>query len=148
MGDGINVDEAGTISIVLGENTPEEIDAFIASKGVADGLATLDPGGKVPSSQLPSYVDDVEEYNNFEAFPDEGSTGKIYVDIDEDTTYRWSGTQYIQIGGGRGISGPNTSIEGNITIFDSVDGSSIADSGKTLNDIDSDAFLYAIIFGG
>ena len=48
--------------------------------GTASGVATLDSTGKVPSSQLPSYVDDVLEYNNKSSFPAEGETGKIYVD--------------------------------------------------------------------
>lgn len=65
--------------------------------GVASGVATLDNNGKVPSSQLPSYVDDVLEYNNKSAFPATGETGKIYVDTTTNLTYRWSGSQYVEI---------------------------------------------------
>lgn len=65
--------------------------------GKAGGVATLDSGGKVPSSQLPSYVDDVLEYANKAAFPTTGETGKIYVDIATNKTYRWSGTAYVEI---------------------------------------------------
>jgi hypothetical protein len=65
--------------------------------GVADGIATLDSNGKVPSSQLPSYVDDVLEFANLAAFPAEGETGKIYVALDTEKIYRWSGTLYIEI---------------------------------------------------
>lgn len=54
--------------------------------------------GKVPSSQLPSYVDDVLEYANLAAFPVTGETGKIYVTLDTNFTYRWSGSAYVQIG--------------------------------------------------
>lgn len=57
-------------------------------------------GGKVPADQLPSYVDDVVEYASLSAFPITGDAGKIYVALDTDKTYRWSGTEYICIGGG------------------------------------------------
>ena len=55
--------------------------------------------GKVPSEQLPSYVDDVVEYADVESFPATGEFGKIYVALDTGYTYRWSGSEYIQIGG-------------------------------------------------
>ena len=56
--------------------------------------------GKVPASQLPSYVDDVVEYNSKNDFPAAGEEGKIYVDKSTNLTYRWSGSTYIQVGGG------------------------------------------------
>lgn len=59
--------------------------------------ADLDSNGKVPSSQLPSYVDDVEEYTSKSSFPATGTTGKIYVDTTTNLTYRWSGTAYVEI---------------------------------------------------
>lgn len=65
--------------------------------GVANGVATLDTTGKVPSSQLPSYVDDVLEYTNKSSFPATGEAGKIYVDKTTNKTYRWSGTAYVEI---------------------------------------------------
>ena len=65
--------------------------------GVANGVATLDTTGKVPSSQLPSYVDDVLEYDNKASFPATGESGKIYVAKDTNLTYRWSGTAYVII---------------------------------------------------
>jgi hypothetical protein len=54
--------------------------------------------GKVPASQLPSYVDDVEEYANLAAFPITGETGKIYVDVSLNRFYRWTGSSYVQLG--------------------------------------------------
>lgn len=54
-------------------------------------------GGKIPTSQLPAYVDDVLEYANLAAFPATGETGKIYVALDTNLTYRWSGTAYVEI---------------------------------------------------
>lgn len=72
---------------------------FLAStlKGSANGVAELGSDGKVPSSQLPSYVDDVLEYDSLSAFPATGETGKIYVAKDTNKTYRWSGTAYVEI---------------------------------------------------
>jgi len=67
------------------------------AKGAAGGVAELDSGGKVPSSQLPSYVDDVLEYASKSAFPATGEAGKIYVALDTNLTYRWSGSAYVEI---------------------------------------------------
>jgi hypothetical protein len=66
-------------------------------KGAVNGVAELDEAGKVPASQLPSYVDDVEEYDNQAGFPTTGETGKIYVAKDTNKTYRWSGSGYVEI---------------------------------------------------
>jgi hypothetical protein len=60
-------------------------------------------GGKVPSAQLPSYVDDVLEYANFAALPATGETGKIYVTLDDNSQYRWSGSAYIDFSGGGAV---------------------------------------------
>lgn len=66
-------------------------------KGANGGVATLGTDGKIPENQLPSYVDDVVEYENRATFPTTGESGKIYVAIDTNLTYRWSGTAYVQI---------------------------------------------------
>ena len=65
--------------------------------GVANGVATLGTDGKVPSGQLPSYVDDVLEFENKASFPAKGEAGKIYVSKDTNLTYRWSGSAYVEI---------------------------------------------------
>lgn len=65
--------------------------------GKAGGVATLDSSGQVPSSQLPSFVDDVLEYASKTAFPATGETGKIYVALDTNLTWRWSGSGYVEI---------------------------------------------------
>ncbi len=97
----------------------EKITLFVnevveAKKGIANGIASLDKDGKVPASQLPSYVDDVlegyyvDETHFAEKYIDNAPVyytpekGKIYVDISKDTeysgkTYRWSGTKYAVI---------------------------------------------------
>lgn len=67
-------------------------------KGVANGLAELDANGKIPSAQLPSYVDDVLEYAGTSNFPATGESDKIYVDTTTNKTYRWSGSAYTIIG--------------------------------------------------
>ena len=92
-------------------------DDFVATKGQANGLASLDGNGLVPSSQLPSYVDDViEGYATYDvsetgklsniklysdpdhANPITGESGKIYLNITPDEPpyqFRWSGTQFV-----------------------------------------------------
>ena len=53
--------------------------------------------GKVPAAQLPSYVDDVIEFDALADFPEAGERGKIYVALDTSLTYRWSGSAYVEI---------------------------------------------------
>ena len=73
------------------------------TEGTNDRIEALETGkadledGKVPERQLPSYVDDVVEYESLSAFPETGESGKIYVAKDTNSTYRWSGTEYIKI---------------------------------------------------
>ena len=50
--------------------------------------------GLIPSSQLPSYVDDVLEYNTRAQFPTTWEKGKIYIAINDDSQWRWTGTGY------------------------------------------------------
>jgi hypothetical protein len=83
---------SGNVTTALGY-TPENA----ANKGVANGYASLDGGGLVPSTQLPSYVDDVLEFADLAAFPASGATGKIYVALDTNKIYRWSGATYIEV---------------------------------------------------
>ncbi|HWQ51080.1 MAG TPA: hypothetical protein VN369_04680 [Terriglobales bacterium] len=72
----------------------------MGAKGTVGGVAELDSGGKVPSHQLPSYVDDVLEYSGAAAFPAQGEAGKIYVSQDTNKTYRWGGSAYVEIAQG------------------------------------------------
>jgi hypothetical protein len=64
--------------------------------------------GKVPSSQLPSYVDDVIEVANYAALPITGETGKIYITLDNNKVFRWSGSTYIEIAANNAIWGAIT----------------------------------------
>lgn len=71
-----------------------------SQKGANSGVAELDSSGKVPSSQLPSYVDDVLEYSTTSDFPATGETGKIYLATTTNLAYRWGGTEYVEISAG------------------------------------------------
>lgn len=91
--------------------TPENA----ANKGVANGYASLDGAGLVPSTQLPSYVDDVLEYADLASLPTTGTTGKIYVTLDTNKIYRWSGTVYVEISSSAGGGGTWGSIAGTLS---------------------------------
>lgn len=91
---GVDFDGSKAITINAVDSTAR---IAASEKGAVNGVATLDAAGKVPADQLPSYVDDVKEFENKAAFPETGEADKIYVDIDTGSIYRWSGTQYIQI---------------------------------------------------
>lgn len=62
--------------------------------GQPNGIATLTDAGTIPDTQLPSFVDDILEFDTLADFPEIGETGKIYTDISTGKLYRWSGTQY------------------------------------------------------
>ena len=96
----------------VGAYTKSETDTKLNSKintslkGSANGLAELDSNGKVPSTQLPSFVDDViEGYLSSGKFYKEsahttqisGESGKIYIDLSTEKTYRWSGSAFVVI---------------------------------------------------
>ncbi|USA53884.1 hypothetical protein NDN13_01440 [Acinetobacter sp. C32I] len=89
----------------------EQIDLKANAQAVNQALSTkadLDESGKVPASQLPSYVDDVldgryvnpSQFNDLNGNPYTPESGKVYVDVDTNKTYRWSGMLYVVIGGG------------------------------------------------
>ena len=79
--------------------TADQVGAIpMTQKGTADGVASLDSSGKVPASQLPGFVDDVQEYDNRAAFPPTGESSIIYIAKDKNKTYRWGGSDYVPIG--------------------------------------------------
>lgn len=86
-----------TKEVVGLENVTNDAQVKRSEMGAALGVATLDEAGKVPAAQLPSYVDDVIEAASLSGFPAEGEGGKIYVALDTNLTYRWSGTAYVEI---------------------------------------------------
>ena len=85
--------------ILIGDTSElnSKVQQFINSKGAPNGLASLNESGIIPSAQLPSYVDDVIEVGTFSNLPGTGESGKIYIVQDTNLTYRWSGTDYVEI---------------------------------------------------
>lgn len=69
----------------------------LSQKGIANGVVPLDGNALISSLYLPSYVDDVLEFDSISAFPATGERGKIYVALDSNLTYRWTGSQYTEI---------------------------------------------------
>lgn len=132
-------------------NLEKKHDDFVATKGKANGFASLDGNGLVPSSQLPSYVDDViEVYATYDisetgklsniklysdpdhANPITGESGKIYLNITRDEPsyqFRWSGTQFVD-------SNTSSLILGEVTgtAYDGGKGKALANWRKSLND--------------
>ncbi len=91
----IGAEEAGAAATALSD-----------ANNYADNLvADLCPlvEGKVPSANLPSYVDDALEFANLAAFPEYGESGKIYIAINDNTIYRWTGSVYVLIGDGTSV---------------------------------------------
>jgi hypothetical protein len=80
------------------------LQAALDDKQVAGSYATL-VGGRVPAEQLPSYVDDIIEKDNFSQLPASGEEGKIYITINDSKLWRWGGTVYVQVGGSGGGGG-------------------------------------------
>jgi hypothetical protein len=116
-------------------------DAILSSTiGAASGIAPLGSDSKIASTYLPSYVDDVLEYANLAGFPGTGETAKIYVALDTNTIYRWSGSAYIEISPTVGNSDTATklatarsiSTTGDATWTVNFDGSANATAAITL----------------
>lgn len=101
---------SGNVTTALGY-TPENA----ANKGAVNGYASLDGTGKVPSAQLPGFVDDVREYATLPAFPATGETGVLYVAIDTSKAYRWGGSIYVEIAGSPGSTDAVT--EGSVNLY-------------------------------
>ena len=102
--------ESGTFAPASGIAKAALAVAVQESLGKADSAVQpsgLFDGGRIKSSLLPSYVDDVLEYSALSGFPGSGETGKIYVARDTNRTYRWSGSQYVEI-----AASPVTSVNG------------------------------------
>jgi len=99
--EGVNTTQDSRLTAVEAKNSSQDTDIAskqsLSQKGHANGYASLDASAKVPASQLPAYVDDVLEFANLAAFPATGSVGVIYVALDTNKVYRWSGSVYTEI---------------------------------------------------
>lgn len=102
-------DAAGSAAAVAAASIP------LSQKGAANGVATLGSDSRIPSAQLPSYVDDVLEYASLAAFPATGENGKIYTALDTNKIYRWSGSTYIEISPSPGSTDSVT--EGSVNLY-------------------------------
>ena len=114
----------GIANKALGDKNGNDITAtyMLANlRGAANGVCPLGSDSKIPNSYLPSYVDDVLEYDSYSNFPTTGEAGKIYVAKDTNKTYRWSGTQYTEISASLAI-GETTG-----TAYDGGKGKDLAD---------------------
>ena len=109
---GVSFDGGANITINAVDST-----ARIASseKGAANGVAPLGADLKIAAAYLPSYVDDVLEYANQAAFPASGETGKIYVALDSNKPFRWSGSAYVEISASPGSTDAVT--EGSTNLY-------------------------------
>ncbi|SLG40538.1 Uncharacterised protein [Mycobacteroides abscessus subsp. abscessus] len=86
-----------TIADVDGLDAALDAREEVSRKGQPDGYAPLDSSGKVPAANLPSYVDDVLEYADLGAFPATGEPAKLYMALDSNLLYRWSGSAYAEV---------------------------------------------------
>jgi hypothetical protein len=101
-----NPEDINNLSTFINNNISSTISGLqsqIDNKQPVGNYATL-INGLIPPSQLPSYVDDILEYNNLSSFPISGESGKIYVSLDNSKVYRWGGTGYIEISASPGSS--------------------------------------------
>lgn len=131
--------DGGTTELNIKDATARQNITEINNKvGANNGIASLNESGKVPSSQLPSYVDDVVEGYLYEGdfYKDAlhqnlitPETDKIYVDLTEDKTYRWSGSVYICIGGGLELG------ETQGTAYEGSKGKANADAIEDIKDV-------------
>ncbi|NBU82025.1 MAG: hypothetical protein EBS55_10300, partial [Flavobacteriaceae bacterium] len=104
-----------------------------SEKGNANGYASLDGSGKVPSTQLPSYVDDIIEVANYASLPVTGETGKIYITLDNNKIYRWSGSVYVEIASNNAIWGSITGTLSNQTDLQNALNAKVPYTGATAN---------------
>lgn len=133
------------------QEVQDDLNTFKATKGQANGLASLGSDGKVPAAQLPSYVDDVidvyatydvsptNQISNIKLYSDAahanpviGEAGKSYNDITEGNPgyqFRWSGTTWVPITSGGLIIGE---ISG--TAYDGAKGKTTSDNLRALKD--------------
>ena len=90
----------------------------VAAKGIANGYAPLDSSGLIPSVHLPSYVDDVVEFANLASLPATGTSGIIYITLNDNKSLRWSGSSYVEISASPGST--DAVVEGTTNLYFTV----------------------------
>lgn len=90
--------ETNNLQVLLQTSIDTKADATAVSQALGTKADLI--GGIIPANQLPSFVDDVLEYNSLASFPLVGEASKIYIAIDTNKIYRWSSTQYVEISEG------------------------------------------------
>lgn len=135
--------------ILIGDTSAisNQLQDLINSKGSANGIASLDEQGVVPSAQLPSYVDDVINVyatydksaegvlSNIQLFSNQEKTtpitpesGKIYIDVEGNYQFRWTGTIYTTVGA------PTVLGEVTGTAYDGGKGKALSDKINKMSD--------------
>ena len=101
-GRGIMQTSSGEKKLAFIDDITASVNSYIplSQKGVANGVATLDSNGQVPSAQLPGFVDDVLEFASRSNFPGTGEAGKIYIAKDTNKSWRWTGSTYAELSSG------------------------------------------------
>ena len=97
---GVSFNGSADITINAVDSTDRVASSLV---GAANGVAPLGSDSRISSTYLPSYVDDVLEYTNLAGFPVTGETGKIYIALDTNRPYRWSGSTYVLITSGGAV---------------------------------------------
>ena len=116
------------------------IEGFLTSESTLDATRL---NGLIPSNCLPSYVDEILEYNNRSSFPNAGTTGKIYVDKSTGKTYRWGGSIYVEIPQSSTITISRNLISGTKSATININGVdydiySVTDSNTVYTDTNND----------
>lgn len=127
----IEIDDSDLLALSLNPNIKNNL-VLKDKLGKPNGVATLNQEGKVPTEQLPSYVDDVVEYDKKSQFPQTGEGGKIYVDKSTNKTYRWGGTSYVLISSSLALG------ETSGTAYEGSKGKANADAIANLRDTKQD----------
>ena len=132
--------------------TASQVGALATStRGAANGVVPLNASSKIDSTYLPSYVDDVLEYNGTTNFPSTGEAGKIYVDTSTNKTYRWGGSSYTEISQGSIVSVSRSLTSGTKSATITVNGTGYDiystnndDTKNTAGSTDSSSKLFLI----
>ena len=122
------------------------ISGFLTSSSSLDASKLT---GTVPTSVLPSYVDDVLEYDAKASFPATGETGKIYVDKTTNLTWRWGGSAYVEISPSLAIgSTASTAAAGNHTHTITAAGNITVQTAGSTNNTLKPVTAKTVVTGG